>query len=155
MGTVACQSQFDKVVHYIELAKQEGGARLAAGGVRPTQPELSRGLFVRPSVFTDVTNDMRIARAEIFGHVAVLIRFADEDDAAQIANDTAFDLPAGVWTRDVARAHRMASRLGAGNVWMNNYRRRTTSHHSAASRTGARERLSCHQGIHRDQDGVD
>ncbi|WP_037812294.1 aldehyde dehydrogenase [Amycolatopsis sp. La24] len=122
MGTVACQAQYDKVLHYIEVAKADG-AHLAAGGGRPEDPALSKGLFVRPTVFTGVANDMRIAREEVFGPVAVVIKFRDEDDAVRIANDTAFGLAAGVWTRDVARAHRMVRRLRAGSVWVNNYRK--------------------------------
>ncbi|MFF3573291.1 aldehyde dehydrogenase [Nocardia jiangxiensis] len=122
MGTIASRSQFEKVLHYIEVAKEDG-ARLATGGARPTDPELSRGLFVQPTVFTHVTNDMRIAREEVFGPVAVVIAFADEDEAVRIANDTSFGLAAGVWTRDVARAHRMVKRLRAGSVWVNNYRK--------------------------------
>ncbi|MGW5642806.1 aldehyde dehydrogenase [Saccharopolyspora sp. NPDC003752] len=122
MGTVACQAQYDKVLNYIEVAKADG-ARLVTGGGRPDDPSLSKGLFVRPTVFTDVTNDMRIAREEVFGPVAVVIRFRDEDDAVRIANDTSFGLAAGVWTRDVARAHRMVRRLRAGSVWVNNYRK--------------------------------
>ena len=122
MGTVSCRAQYEKVLHYIDVAKNEG-ARLAAGGKRPDDPALSKGLFVEPTVFTEVTNDMRIAREEVFGPVAVLIRFRDEDDAVRIANDTPFGLAAGVWTNDVARAHRMIRRLRAGTVWINDYRK--------------------------------
>jgi (Z)-2-((N-methylformamido)methylene)-5-hydroxybutyrolactone dehydrogenase len=122
IGTVSCRAQYEKVLHYIDIAKSEG-ARLVAGGKRPEDPALSAGLFIEPTVFTDVTNDMRIAREEIFGPVAVLIRFRDEDDAVRIANDTSFGLAAGVWTNDVARAHRMIRRLRAGIVWVNDYRK--------------------------------
>jgi aldehyde dehydrogenase (NAD+) len=122
MGTVSCRAQYEKVLNYIDIAKNEG-ARLAAGGKRPDDPALSKGLFVEPTVFTEVTNDMRIAREEVFGPVAVLIRFRDEDDAVRIANDTPFGLAAGVWTSDVARAHRMIRRLRAGTVWINDYRK--------------------------------
>lgn len=122
MGTVSCKAQHDKVMSYIEIGKADG-ARLAAGGRRPDDPALRQGLFVEPTVFTHVTNDMRIAREEVFGPVAALIKFEDEDDAVRIANDTAFGLAAGVWTSDVARAHRMVRRLRAGTVWINNYRK--------------------------------
>jgi acyl-CoA reductase-like NAD-dependent aldehyde dehydrogenase len=122
MGTVACQAQYDKVLRYIDIGTSEG-AVLATGGKRPDDPALSKGLFIEPTVFTDVTNDMRIAREEIFGPVAALIRFRDEDDAVSIANDTPFGLAAGVWTRDVGLAHRMIRRLQAGTVWINNYRK--------------------------------
>ncbi|SPL88699.1 Aldehyde dehydrogenase [[Actinomadura] parvosata subsp. kistnae] len=122
MGTMACRAQYDKVLHYIDVAKQDG-ARLATGGDRPDDPALARGLFIRPTVFTHVDNRMRIAREEVFGPVAVVIRFSDEDEAVAIANDTRFGLAAGVWTKDLARAHRMVRRLRAGTVWVNNYRR--------------------------------
>jgi aldehyde dehydrogenase (NAD+) len=122
MGTVSCRMQYDKVMHYIEVAKKEG-ARLLYGGKHPEDPALQQGLFVEPTIFTDVRNDMRIAQEEVFGPVLCLIPFRDEDDAVRIANDTRFGLAAGVWTNDIKRAHRMTRRLRAGTVWVNTYRR--------------------------------
>lgn len=122
MGTVSCRMQYDKVMHYIAVAKREG-ARLLCGGGHPADEALQGGLFVEPTIFGDVSNDMQIAREEVFGPVLCLISFRDEDDAVRIANDTPFGLAAGVWTSDVKRAHRMSRRLRAGTVWINTYRR--------------------------------
>lgn len=122
MGTLACKAQYDKVLSYFEIGKAEG-ATLLTGGVRPSDPKLKDGLFVEPTIFGDVTNDMRIAREEIFGPVASVIRFDTEEEAIAIANDTKFGLAAGVWSNDVKRVHRVVAKLRAGTVWVNNYRR--------------------------------
>ena len=122
MGTIACRPQFEKVLRYIEIAKDEG-AKLLTGGRRMEEGALGRGLFVEPTIFGNVTNGMRIAQEEVFGPILTLLRFDSEADAISIANDTRFGLAAGIWTNDVKRAHRVASRLRAGTVWVNTYRK--------------------------------
>ena len=121
VGPVATKPQFDKVMHYIEVAKAEG-ARCIAGGRALTGPEYGAGQIVEPTIFADVTNDMRIAQEEVFGPVLAVIRFKDEEDAIRIGNDIRFGLAAGVWTTNLRRAMLMSEKLKAGTVWINNYR---------------------------------
>lgn len=122
VGPIACRSQFDKILGYIDAGRAEG-LRLLSGGGRDTSTlQTERGLFIQPTVFADVPNNSRLAREEIFGPVACLIRFKGEEQAVEIANDTAFGLAAAVWTRDAALAQRMTRRLRAGTVWVNAYR---------------------------------
>jgi aldehyde dehydrogenase (NAD+) len=122
MGTVACRPQYEKVLGYIALGQEEG-ATLLAGGGPPKDSHLADGLFIEPTIFGDVENRMRIAQEEIFGPVLTLIRFRDEHEAVQLANDTRYGLAAGVWCTDVRLAHRVIPKLRAGTVWINNYRK--------------------------------
>jgi acyl-CoA reductase-like NAD-dependent aldehyde dehydrogenase len=116
VGPLVSEEQRQIVLGYIEAGQAEG-ATLALGGGVPDRP----GYFVEPALFTGVTNDMRIAREEIFGPVVGVIPFEDEAEALAIANDTTFGLAAGIWTRDLSRAHRFADALDVGTVWVNTY----------------------------------
>jgi aldehyde dehydrogenase (NAD+) len=119
IGPVSTRPQFDKVMSYIDIARSEG-AQCVLGG--RSRPDLGAGLFVEPTIFTGVRNDMRIAQEEVFGPVLAVIPFDDEADAIRIGNDIPFGLAAAVWTRDLKRAMLLTERLKAGTVWVNNYR---------------------------------
>jgi (Z)-2-((N-methylformamido)methylene)-5-hydroxybutyrolactone dehydrogenase len=121
VGPITTRPQYEKVLSYIDVAKKDG-AKLVLGGGPATRPECGDGWFVEPTVFTGVKNNMRIAQEEVFGPVLSVIKFKDEEEALQIANDIRFGLGAGVWTSDIGRAIRMSERLQAGTVWVNTYR---------------------------------
>ena len=116
MGALVNRDQRDRVLGYIEKGKAEG-ARVAAGGTRPD----GAGYFVRPTIFADATNDMTIAREEIFGPVGTVIPFDDPEEAVRIANATSYGLAATIWTRDVTAAHTLAAQVRAGAVWVNGW----------------------------------
>jgi (Z)-2-((N-methylformamido)methylene)-5-hydroxybutyrolactone dehydrogenase len=121
VGPVTTKPQYDKVLDYIRIAKDEG-ADCRLGGAPATRPECGSGWFVEPTIFTGVRPDMRIAKEEVFGPVLSVIPFDDEDEAVHIANDTIYGLAAGVWTTSIRRALSMSERLEAGTVWVNTYR---------------------------------
>lgn len=121
IGPVTTQPQYEKVLSYIDIARKEGATLLLGGG--PAKgAECGKGWFVAPTIFGDVKNSMRIAQEEVFGPVLSIIRFKDEDDAVEIANDSRFGLGAGIWTSDIGRVFRMSERIQAGMVWVNSYR---------------------------------
>ena len=118
-GAISSKKQLETVLRYIDAGKKEG-ATLVAGGDR-ADIGTGKGYFVQPTVFADVTPEMTISREEIFGPVLAAIDFADIDEAIARANDTPYGLAAGVWTRDIKKAHYIARKLQAGTVWINTY----------------------------------
>ncbi|WP_333815959.1 aldehyde dehydrogenase family protein [Tabrizicola sp.] len=116
MGPVVSEVQMNRILNYIEVGRQEG-AQIVTGGARHGD----RGYFIEPTVFAGVRHEMRISQEEIFGPVAAVIPFRDDDEALRLANGTVYSLAAGVWTADMTRAHRFTRKLKAGTVWVNTY----------------------------------
>ena len=116
MGPLVSDVQMKRVLDYIDIGVKEG-ATVVAGGKRCTEA----GYFVAPTVFGGVEHEMRISQEEIFGPVATVIKFKDEEDALRLANGTVYSLAAGIWSADIGRVHRFARRLKAGTVWVNTF----------------------------------
>ena len=118
IGPVVSAEQLERVTGYLEVGREEG-ARITAGGGRLETQDLAKGYFVAPTVFADVRDDMRVAREEIFGPVACVLPFDSLSEVAARSNDTTYGLAGGIWTRDVGKAHRLASEMQTGTVWVN------------------------------------
>jgi (Z)-2-((N-methylformamido)methylene)-5-hydroxybutyrolactone dehydrogenase len=122
LGPLALREQLAKVEHYVQVGRDTDGATLLHGGGRPPIAAETGGWYHEPTIFADARNDMTVCQEEIFGPVAMFMRFRTEDEAVALANATRYGLAAGVWTRDLARAHRVAAQVNAGTVWINTYR---------------------------------
>jgi aldehyde dehydrogenase (NAD+) len=120
IGPLASIRQLERVADYLEIGHSEG-ANAVIGGAKLDTPGLADGYFVAPTIFTDVRDDMRIAREEIFGPIMSVLAFDDIEEAARRANSTPFGLASGVWTNSLDRAHRLSARLESGTVWINGY----------------------------------
>ncbi|WP_454208467.1 aldehyde dehydrogenase family protein [Proteus sp. Marseille-Q3619] len=120
MGTQVSQDQMDTILGYVELAKKEG-ATVLTGGERITGEGYDDGFFVRPTIIINATNQMRVAREEIFGPVLCVIPFDNEDEVIDMANDSEYGLGGGVWTQDINRALRVAKAVRTGRMWVNTY----------------------------------
>jgi betaine-aldehyde dehydrogenase len=118
MGAIISKSQYERILGFIDSAKQEG-ARLLTGGGRPSDPALAKGFFIEPTVFADVQPNMRIAREEIFGPVLSIFKWSDEAKMLEEVNAVEYGLTASIWTNDLSTAHRTAGAVQAGFVWIN------------------------------------
>lgn len=120
IGPIVSSEQLETVSNYVQIGLEEG-ASLVAGGKRLTTDHYANGFFHQPTVFADVSNKMRIAREEIFGPVVSIIPFDSTEDVIREANDSIYGLGAGIWTRDISRAHSLAKAIKSGMVWINSY----------------------------------
>ena len=121
MGPQVSEEQLNRIKGYVDIARQEGATVVAGGQSPQLEGSLQHGYFFTPTIFDEVKNDMRVAQEEIFGPVVSVITFKDEDDLIKQANDTIYGLSAGIWTRDITRAHRFAREIKAGVVWINTF----------------------------------
>jgi betaine-aldehyde dehydrogenase len=119
MGCLVSQAHYDKLMGYVEVGRAEG-ARVASGGKRPDDPRLAHGLYLEPTVFANVQPHMRIAREEIFGPVLSIFRWSDGAEMLRNINDVEYGLTAAIWTQDLGTAHRIATEVEAGYVWVSN-----------------------------------
>lgn len=120
LGAQASLAQYQKIQSYLDIGRDEG-ASVFLGGEVAAVAELPNGYFIKPTIFTGVNNKMRIAQEEIFGPVSCVIPWADEEEALAIANDSRYGLGGGLWTKDLARAHRMSRQMRTGTIWVNKY----------------------------------
>ena len=120
IGASINENQVKKVSSYIDIAKSEG-ATIVIGGERNTEGACANGCFFKPTLITNVTNDMRVAREEIFGPVAVIIKFKDAEDVIKMANDSEYGLGGGIFTKDITKAINVARRVETGRMWVNTY----------------------------------
>ena len=134
IGPIATRPQFEKILDYIEIAKAEG-AKCVLGG--KGRPDLGAGLFIEPTIFTGVSNEMRIAQEEVFGPVLSVIPFEDEADAIRIGNDVAYGLAAAVWTKSLHRAMLLTEKLKAGPCGSITIAPPASRHRLAVTRTQA------------------
>ena len=121
MGPQVSEEQLNRIKSYMEIGRAEGATVLTGGEPPKLEGAFQKGYFFQPTIFTEVKNQMRVAQEEIFGPVVSVITFKDEDDLLKQANETIYGLSAGIWTRDITRAHRFAREVKAGVVWINTF----------------------------------
>jgi betaine-aldehyde dehydrogenase len=121
MGPQVSEEQLARIKGYCEIATGEGATVFAGGKSPQLEEKFQKGYFFQPTIFSEVKNSMRVAQEEIFGPVTSVITFKDEDDLVKQANDTIYGLSAGIWTRDITRAHRFAKQVHAGVIWINTF----------------------------------
>jgi acyl-CoA reductase-like NAD-dependent aldehyde dehydrogenase len=121
MGPQVSEEQLNRIKGYVDIAQKEGACVVTGGEAPKLEGAFQKGYFFQPTIFSDVKNDMRVAQEEIFGPVVSVLSFNDEEDLIKKANDTIYGLSAGLWTRDITRAHRFAKAIRAGVIWINTY----------------------------------
>ena len=120
MGSQIDNRQLEKILNYVEIGKAEG-AKVITGGAKAKVEGGENGAFMQPTILADVKNNMRVACEEIFGPVAVVVKFHDEDEVIKMANDSEYGLGGAVWTKDINRAIRVARTIETGRMWVNCY----------------------------------